>query len=664
MLPRTPIECVRNFGIVAHVDAGKTTLTERILHATGRIHAFGSVDDGNTVTDHDPRERARGITIGAAAVTTAYAGHSLSLIDTPGHIDFGVEVERSLRVLDGAVVVIDAASGVEPQTESVWAAADRHEIPRVAFINKIDHPGADFDRAVLSMEETFGVVVVPLVVPAPSGLRLVDLVHLTLIEPGGRSGHTSSALPSDLVSFASARRERIVEACAAFDEGVLEAFVLGEPISPELLLTALRRGTLSRQIVPCVGGSAKVGLGITHLLDHIIALLPSPLDRAGVHSSAGTTHVPSPQAPLVAYCFKGVHDGYGQRTFIRVYSGTLRRGASVVAGRTQKRLRVGRLVRIFADAVEDLESAYPGDIAAVIGAPLATGETLSDEGVTLEGLDLREPVVGVALELRTSEARNRLAAALKRVLDEDPSLSVSTDPETGQTVLRGQGELHLEVTLDKIRQDHGVEIKASPPRVAYRETITQSAELEVRHVKQSGGPGQFACVVVRVEPAPAGVGISFIDASEGGVIPRAFVPAVEAGVREAAAAGGVFGHPVDDIVVTLVGGSFHSNDSSEMAFAIAGRKALLDGERLASPVVLEPIMQLEIVSPETRLGDVLGDLAARRGRVEKLGARGTQRIITARAPLAELIGYVTALRSRTEGRGTVSMTLAGYEAVR
>ncbi|HTJ83715.1 MAG TPA: GTP-binding protein, partial [Polyangiaceae bacterium] len=523
MLPRTPLACVRNFGIVAHVDAGKTTLTERILHATGRIHALGSVDAGNTVTDHDPRERARGITIGAAAVTTSHAGHLISLIDTPGHIDFGVEVERSLRVLDGAVVVIDAASGVEPQTESVWATADRHEVPRIAFINKIDHPGADFDAAVSSLEETFGVVAVPLVVPAPNGLCLVDLLHLTLIEPGHRSGHIASPLPSDLFSFASARRERIVEACAAFDERVLEAFVLGEPVASELLLSALRRGTLSREIVPCLGGSAKVGLGITHLLDHIVALLPSPLDRASVQSSAGITHVPGLEAPLVAYCFKGVHDGFGQRTFVRVYSGTLRRGASVIAGRTQKRVRIGRLVRVFADSVEDLEAAYPGDIAAVIGVPLAPGETLSDEGVLLEGLDLREPVVGVALELKTNEARNRLGNALKRVLDEDPSLSISTDSETGQTVLRGQGELHLEVTLDKIRQDHGVEIKASPPRVAYRETITQSAELEVRHVKQSGGPGQFACVVIRVDPAPRGAGISFVDASDGGVVPRAFV---------------------------------------------------------------------------------------------------------------------------------------------
>jgi elongation factor G len=653
----------RTVGIVAHVDAGKTTLTERILHATGRIHALGTVDGGSTITDHDPRERARGITIGAAAVTVEHRGHQLSLVDTPGHVDFGIEVERSLRVLDGAVVVLDAVSGVEPQTEAVWARADRHGIPRVVLVNKLDRAGADFEGSVRSVEDVLGARALPLVVPAPSGETLFDLVHLREVEPGSGSAGLVRPLRGDAERFARAGRDRIVETLASIDDRLLEVFVGGDEIDDATLVGAIRRATLEHRIVPVLGGSAKIGLGVTTLLDAIVDLLPSPADRPAVRSESGETFAPDPEGSLVAFCFKGVHDGFGQRTFVRVYSGTLRKGDSVLAARADRSVRIGRLARLFGDRVEDLDTVGPGEIAAVLGVPLATGETLSDRSrpVSLETLAVPAPVVHVAIEPRTAEARSRLGEALRRVLADDPSLASSADPDTGETLLSGLGELHVEVTLDKLRDAYGVDVRASAPRVAYRETITRSSESEVKHVKRTGGPGQYGHVILRVEPAARGAGISFEDRSEGGVVPRIFVPAVEAGAREAAALGVVAGCPVTDVVVTLLGGSSHSHDSNELAFALAARRAFTEAVRTAGPVLLEPIMKVEVSVPEIALGDVLGDLGSRRARIDELGARGLSRTVTAHVPLADLIGYVTALRSRTQGRGTASMTLEGYE---
>ncbi|NUP08255.1 MAG: elongation factor G [Polyangiaceae bacterium] len=660
---RSRIQCNRTVGIVAHVDAGKTTLTERILHATGRVHVLGTVDGGTTTTDHDPRERARGITIGAAAVTFEHRGHQVSLVDTPGHVDFGIEVERSLRVLDGAVVVLDAVSGVEPQTEAVWARAERHGIPRVVFVNKLDRAGADFEGAVRSVEEVLGARALPLVVPSPAGGTLFDLVHLREIEAGSRSSDDTRPLRGDAERFARAARDRIVETLTLIDDHLLGVFVGAGEIDDAALLDALRRATISGRIVPVLAGSAKIGLGVGTLLDAIVDLLPSPADRPRVRSEAGETFASDPDGPLVAFCFKGVHDGFGQRTFVRVYSGTLRKGDSVFAARVGRAVRIGRLARLFGDRVEDLDAIGPGEIAAVLGLPLGTGETLSDRShpVLLETLAVPAPVVHVAIQPRTAESRSRLGEALRRVLSEDPSLSSSADPETGETLLSGLGELHLEVTLDKLRDDYGVDVRASAPQVAFRETITHQSESEVKHIKRTGGPGQYGHVILRVEPADRGTGISFEDRSEGGVVPRVFVPAVEAGAREAAALGVRAGYPVTDVRITLLGGSSHSHDSNELAFALAARRAFTEAVRSAGPVLLEPVMRVDVTVPDAALGDVLGDLASRRARIDELNSRGLARTIIAHVPLAELIGYVTALRSRTQGRGTASMTLEGYE---
>jgi elongation factor G len=665
MKSRLSIDRQRTVGIVAHVDAGKTTVTERILHATGRVHVPGSVDGGSTITDHDPRERARGITIGAAAVTVEHRGHALSLVDTPGHVDFGIEVERSLRVLDGAVVVLDAVSGVEPQTEAVWGRADRLEIPRVVFVNKLDRAGADFDGSVASVEEVLGARAVPIVVPSPHGGSLFDLVHLREIEAGDRSTDRTRPLHGDAERFARARRDQLVETLASIDDELLASFVTAGPVDDTTLIAALRRATVARAIVPVVAGAAKVGLGVSTLLDAVVDLLPSPLDRGTIRSETGEAFTPDATGPLVAFCFKGVHDGYGQRTFVRVYSGTLRKGASVFATRADRSVRIGRLARLFGDRVEDLDAVGPGEIAAVLGVPLATGETLSDPDhrTSLEALAVPAPVVHVAIEPRTSDARSRLGEALRKVLSDDPSLASSGDPETGETLLSGLGELHLEVTLDKLRDAYGVEVRASAPRVAYRETVTRIAESEVKHIKRTGGPGQYAHVRMQVLPLPRGAGISFEDRSEGGVVPRIFVPAVEAGAREAAALGVVAGYPMTDVKVVLLGGSFHSHDSNELAFALAARRCFLEAARAAAPVLLEPIMKVEVAVPESGIGDVLGDLGARRAKVDDLGTRGLTRTVSARVPLSELLGYVTSLRSRTQGRGSASMMLEGYEIV-
>ncbi|MFO0614861.1 MAG: elongation factor G [Polyangiaceae bacterium] len=654
-----PLTRRRAFGIVAHVDAGKTTLTERILHATGRIHAVGSVDSGTTTTDSDPREKRRGITIGAAAVSVDHRGHALTLIDTPGHVDFGVEVSRSLRVLDGAVVVLDAVAGVEPQTETVWREADRRGIPRVVFINKIDRAGADFWGAVRSIDDTFGRrgFAVPLVRPSDDG-SLVDLVRLERVEASTGSRDARAPLEGEALARARAEREALVDAASAFDDALVEACLDERDPSAEDLVRALRRGTLAGAIVPVLAGSAKAGLGVTTLLDAIVDLLPDPVERRGDASAA------SPEdAPLLAFAFKRTWDGHGPRTFVRVFEGVLARAASVRLARADKRVRVGRLVRLFADRVEDIDRAGPGEIVAILGTPILTGETITSPSsdVILEPLQSNAPVLSVALEPKTADDRARLSGAIARLTEEDPSLVAAVDPETEQTLLRGQGELHLEITLEKLREDHRVAITPSAPRVAYRETITRPSEAEVKHSKQTGGPGQFAVVKLAIAPTPRGSGVSFRDASEGGSVPRVFVPAVERGARDAASEGVVAGFPIEDVEIVLVGGAFHANDSNDVAFHIAAKLAMRDALARAAPVILEPIMRLEITAPEPRLGAVLGDLAARRGRVLGLGARGTARTVDARAPLAALVGYVTALRSLTQGRASASMTLAGYE---
>ncbi len=659
MIPRERIAKLRTFGVVAHVDAGKTTLTERILHATGRIHALGSVDGGSTVTDYDPRERARGITIGSAAVTAEHAGHVLTLVDTPGHVDFGIEVERSLRVLDGAVVVLDAVSGVEPQTESVWSQADRFGVPRLVFINKIDRPGADFSAAVRSLEETFGVRAVPVAIPAASGTAVLDVLRNIAKEPGDKSSDSARPLRDDEARLVAHARAGLVEALAERDEVMLDAFVNGRSVSTEQLIASLRRATIDRVLVPILAGSAKLGLGVGTLLDAVVALLPSPLDIQREDGVSATSD------SLLAFAFKSIHDAFGQRVFVRVYSGTLERGATVTLASKRRSQRVGRLVRVFGDQVEDVDMIGPGEIAAVLGLDAITGETLCDPRnvVRLEGLVVPEPVVTVALEPEGAEARARLGVSLHKLVSDDPSLRLSGNSETGQTLLSGLGELHIEVTLAKLRDDEGVRVRASVPRVAYRETITKAAEAEAEFIKQKGGPGQYGHVRLRVEPAPSGARFEFADASVGGVVPKVFVPAVEAGAREAAALGVLGGYPLVGVRVTLLGGSFHEKDSNEHAFAMAARLAFAQAARAAGAVYLEPVMCVEVVTQEAKVGDVIGDLGSRRARIGALGVRGLMHTVSARVPLAELMGYANELRSRTQGRSSFSMKLAGYEPV-
>jgi elongation factor G len=611
------------------------------------------------VTDSDPREKARGITIGAAAVTARHDGHLLTLVDTPGHVDFGIEVERSLRVLDGAVVVIDAVSGVEPQTETVWAQADRFGVPRIVFINKIDRDGADFEASLRSLEETFGVSAAPLVIPAPAGTAVLDVVRGVAREPGPRSSDRLRALAGDEVALVARARERLAERLADHDAEVLAAFVGGEPLSDDVLRASLRRATHHRTLIPVLAGSAKLGLGITALLDAVVALLPSPVD------ARSTTAREASEAGLVAFAFKSVHDEFGARIFVRVYSGTLRRGAHVLLAGAGRTARIGRLVHVFGERVEDVDAIGPGEIAAVLGLVATTGETLCDPGdrVELEGLSVPEPVVTVALEPVGSEARARLGSCLSRLVADDPSLRLTSNLETGETLLSGLGELHLDVTLNKLRDDAGVQVRASAPRVAYRETITCASEAEGEFIKQKGGPGHYGHVLLGVEPLSRSAGFEFVDASLGGVVPKAFVPAVEAGAREAARLGVLGGYPLVDVRVSLRGGSFHEKDSNEHAFAMAARFAFQEAARRAEPVYLEPVMKLEVVTPEARLGDVLSDLGTRRARVSGLGTRGARNTVAARVPLAELLGYADVLRSRTQGRASFSMKLDGYEVV-
>ena len=654
------LSSLRNFGIIAHVDAGKTTLTERILHTSGRVHRAGGVDEGTTTTDFDPEERRRGITIGAAAVTCSWSGHTLTLVDTPGHADFTVEVERSLRVLDGAVVVIDGVAGVEPQTEKVWRQADRHRVPRVVFVNKLDRAGADLDRSVASLASRLGVKAV--VVACPIGAErelegVLDLVHARALVGG-----EVREVPRELRGELEQRRQALIEACAEVHEGVLEAWVAGSDIGPALLLEALRRGTLTSRFVPVLAGAAALGAGVPLLLDAIVALLPAPEEGEPLADlGGGEPRSRSREAPLAALCFKVSFDAFGALAFVRVYAGTLRRSEVVTTGRGD-RLRVGRLVRLFGGRREDIDEACAGEICGLVGAELATGETLSDPEapILLEPVSVPEPVVRVALEPRTRGDRDRLGEALRRLRVADPSLVIASDTDTGQTLLAGMGELHLDIAVKRLASEHGVEVAMGAPKVAYRESITRVAQVEHVHKKMTGGPGQFAHVILEVAPAERGRGFSFEDRVTGGAIPKAFLPGVHKGCLLAVSSGVVGGFPVVDVRVTLLGGSFHSNDSSELAFQIAGERAFQEACKQAGPVLLEPWMRLEVRVPPESVGAVAGDLSSRRGRVIELRHDPLGRVIEAEVPLAEMFVYATRLGSLTAGRGTHTMELSRY----
>ncbi|CAM5329012.1 elongation factor G [Streptomyces tanashiensis] len=655
---------VRNLGILAHVDAGKTTVTERFLYLTGATHKRGEVHDGTTVTDFDPQERDRGITIFAAAVSCDWAGHRVNLIDTPGHVDFSDEVERSLRVLDGAVAVFDAVAGVEPQSETVWRQADRHGVPRIAFVNKLDRAGAELDAAVASIRDRLGTV--PLPVQLPIGREdgftgVVDLVRMrAYVWADGADTFAELPVPEELRDEARHRRRHLEETVAELHPGALEEFCGEGTLADATLTSALRDLTLSGEAVVVLCGSAYRNRGIEPLLDAVVAYLPAPSDMPPVRGD-----VPAdPEAPFTALAFKVNATATGRMTYLRVYAGTLGKGDTVLdatAGRTE---RIARILRVQADRATEVDTARAGDIVAVVGPKSArAGATLCapDAPVVLEPPTTADPVVSFAAEARRSTDTGRLATALARLSEEDPSLVVRSDPETGQTVLSGLGELHLEVAVEKLRRDRGLEVTVGRPQVAYRETVTKGVTgLLYRHVKQDGGAGQFAHVVIDVEPSAEGDGFAFVSTVTGGRVPQEYVRAVEAGCRDALVEGPLGGHPVTGVRVTLTDGATHPKDSSEMAFRTAGRFALREALRASLMTLLEPVADVTVTVPAESVGSVLGDLAARRGRVTDSTTRSGTAVVSATVPLAELFGYASRLRGRTQGRGTFTTRPAGY----
>ncbi|WP_043627306.1 elongation factor G [Nonomuraea candida] len=659
-----PLATVRNLGILAHVDAGKTTVTERMLYLTGATYKRGEVHDGTTVTDFDPQERDRGITIFAAAVSCAWDGHRINLIDTPGHVDFSDEVERSLRVLDGAIAVFDGVAGVEPQSESVWRRADRHGVPRVAFVNKLDRAGADLDAAVESIRRRLHPA--PLVVQLPIGREdgfagVVDLLAMrALVWSGGEC--QAGPVPDGLLAEARRRRRALEEAVAELHPGALEEFCAEPSISEATLAAALRDLTRSGAGVVVLCGSAYRNRGVEPLLDAVVRYLPSPLDVPAVRGQDGQERAADPEAPLAALAFKVSAGATGRLTYLRLYSGTLRKGDTVLDAGAGRAERVGRILRVQADRHAETDRAVAGDIVAVAGPKAArAGTTLCAPGapLLLEPPGATEPVVSVAVEPRRGADAGRLAAALARLAEEDPSLAVRTDAETGQTVLSGMGELHLEVAAEKLRRDHRLEVGLGRPQVSFRETVVRGVSgLLYRHVKQDGGAGQFAHVVIDVEPLDEG--FAFASAVTGGRVPREYVRAVEAGCRDALSDGPLGGHPVTGLRVTLTDGATHVKDSSELAFRTAGRLALREALRSCAMVLLEPVVEVTVTVPDEMAGTVLGDLAARRGRVSGSTARAGTVVITAVVPLAEVFGYATRLRSRTQGRGAFTTRPAGY----
>ncbi|MEU6850719.1 elongation factor G [Actinacidiphila alni] len=664
---------VRNLGILAHVDAGKTTVTERFLYLTGATHKRGEVHDGTTVTDYDPQERDRGITIFAAAVSCVWYGHWFNLIDTPGHVDFADEVERSLRVLDGAIAVFDAVAGVEPQSESVWRQADRHGVPRLVFVNKMDRAGADLDRAVESVRTRLHTV--PLVVQLPVGredgfMGVVDLLRMRALVWDGDGGEPAEiAVPGGLAEEARRRRRLLEETVAELHPAALEEFCADAALSRETLTAALRDLTHRGEAVVVLCGSAYRNRGIEPLLDAVAAYLPSPLDVPavrGTYDGAGRERAADPAAPFAALVFKVNSTATGRLTCVRVYAGTIGKGDVVLDAGTGRTERIGRILRLHADRRTELDRAVAGDIVALVGPKTArTGTTLCapDAPLVLEPPVAADPVVSVAVEAARDTDTERLVAALARLAEEDPSLAVRTDQETGQLVLAGMGELHLEVAVEKIRRAHGLSVGVGRPQVAYRETVLRGVRGHVhRHVKQDGGAGQFAHVVLDVAPLddPSAGGFVFASTVTGGRVPREYVKAVEDGCRDALLEGPLGGHPVTGLRVTLTDGATHPKDSSELAFRAAGRFALREALRASAMALLEPVTEVTVTVPDGALGGVLGDLAARRGRVAGSVAEPGGTVVTATVPLAELFGYATRLRSRTQGRGTFTTRPAGY----
>ncbi len=673
-----PLARTRNIGIMAHIDAGKTTTTERILYYTGRNYKMGEVHEGAATMDWMVQEQERGITITSAATTCNWRNTWINLIDTPGHVDFTVEVERSLRVLDGAVAVFDAVAGVEPQTETVWRQADKYAVPRICFVNKMDRVGADFDRTVRMIRDRLDAL--PAVVQIPVGIEsgfkgVIDLLGMKALlwEDGMGEKWSEEEIPEPVLEPARAARHDLVDVLSNFDDVIMEKYVGDEEITSDDLRSALRRATIANDAVPVLCGSAFKNKGVQPMLDAVVDYLPSPLDVAALVGSNVKTGEPLTRGarddePFSALAFKIMTDPFvGKLTYLRVYSGKLEKGSSVLNTTKDRKERIGRILQMHANHREDKEAIYTGDIVAVVGLKsTTTGDTLSDPAhpILLETLVFPEPVIHVAVEPKTKADQDKLGKALNALSDEDPTFRVRTDEETGQTVISGMGELHLEVLVDRMLREFKVDAHVGKPQVAYRETIRDSVtKIEERYVRQTGGRGQYGHVVINLEPTGPGSGYEFVDKVTGGVIPKEYIPAVDAGIQEAMNSGVLAGFPVVDLRVTLTYGSYHDVDSSEMAFKIAGSMAFKKAYRAARPVLLEPIMAVEVVTPEDYLGDVIGDLSSRRGRVEGMEQRGSNHVVKAQVPLSDMFGYATDLRSRTQGRATYTMQFDSYQEV-
>lgn len=673
-----PLERTRNIGIMAHIDAGKTTTTERILFYTGVSHRMGEVHEGAAQMDWMEQERERGITITSAATTCFWNDHRINIIDTPGHVDFTVEVERSLRVLDGAVAVFDSVQGVEPQSETVWRQADKYRVPRIAFLNKMDRVGADFSGSVQSIIDRLEANPVPVQLPIgkEADFRgVIDLIsmksYLFVDETLGADFVVEDVAP-DLLPMAQEYRDKLIEAVAEFDEAVLEQYLNGDPLKPEDIKRAVRNGTNQMRMTPVFCGSAFKNKGVQPLLDAVVDYLPSPLDVPeveGVDPASGEkmSCPASDEEPFSALAFKIMADPFaGQLTYFRVYSGRLETGSYVSNVTQGKRERIGRLLKMHANKREDIDVVYAGDIAAAVGMRGArTGDTLSYEKrpILLEVIKFPEPVISMAVEPKTKQDLEKLGFSLEKLSQEDPSFHVRTDDETGQTIISGMGELHLEIIVDRLVREFKVQANVGKPEVAYRETIRSTGEAEGKYIKQSGGRGQYGHVVLRVEPSEPGVGLEFVNKIVGGIIPREYIPAVEKGVKERMGSGVVAGYAMRDVRVTLFDGSFHEVDSSEMGFKIAASMAFEAACRKASPILLEPVMKVEVLVPQDFMGDVIGDLNSRRGKVQGIKARVGSQAVEAMVPLGEMFGYATSLRSKTQGRATYSMEFAEYEPV-
>ena len=674
-----PLEKTRNIGIMAHIDAGKTTTTERVLYYTGRSYKIGEVHEGTATMDWMVQEQERGITITSAATTSFWRDCRINIIDTPGHVDFTMEVERSLRVLDGAIAILDAVSGVEPQTETVWRQADKYQVPRIVYVNKMDRVGADYFRCLAMLKDRLGAHAVPIQLPIGREdkfrgvVNLIDeIAYVWSDDESLGQKFTTEAIPADMGEQVKEYREKMIEGLAEVDDHLMEKYLGGEKISPEEIRAAVRAGTISMKIFPVICGASFKNKGVQPMLDAVVDYLPSPLDIPpvkGINPETGEpdTRPADPKAPFSALAFKIMNDKFvGQLVFVRVYSGTLNQGSGVYNSTRDKKERVGRLVRMHANDREDIEAVSAGDIAAVVGLKdTRTGDTLCDtnKGIVLESMDFPTPVIAVAIEPKTKADDEKLGLSLARLALEDPTFKVNVDPETNQTLIHGMGELHLEIIVDRLLREFKVEANVGKPQVAYRETIRQKAEAQGRFVRQTGGRGQYGDVWLEIEPSEVGAGVVFENKLKGPAIPREYVPAVEKGVKEAAETGILAGYPMVDLKVSLTDGSYHEVDSNEMAFKIAGSMGFKEAAKKAKPVLLEPVMDVEVVTPTEFQGAVVGDLNSRRGKIISMDARASAQVIRAHVPLGQMFGYATDVRSMTQGRATYTMQFARYEEV-